>query len=501
MNAGAYGFSISDVLTRDRGLRRGRRAPGAARGLALPLPRLVDPRRLGGGRGDGGAAPRTTPGDGPADPRAARCSACRASRPAATRAACSRTRRARHAGRLIDELGLKGARRGGAVVEPAPRQLHRERPGAPRRRTCWSCWTSCARRVAREAGVELELEVKVWRPTGVNERRACRGRRGRRRGRLPLDAVADEPPSCGRRAARACAGRAAARSARAVLALRRRWRAAGAAGRGSGRGYAKVMASERLKVGQRGGAGQRLPLRGRGARAAGPRGGREHPGPRHRGAQGRGCARRPGWRTPPCGRTLPDTLQVDIRERVPLALAEVDRLYLMDERRRRSSTSTARAPPASTCPSCAASRASTTRRAATARSARARCSTTWASWRPRSPRSSWCPRATCASCCAAPARCCSWARRPTASAVLTFLGLRKELRERCPEAEYFDLRFRDRIYAKRRPPRPRLPRRAASHGPAPRARKRRRRPPPPSSPPLRFPPAAPRPSRWDDQGR
>src|SRR5258708_40048795 len=30
------------------------------------------------------------------------------------------------------------------------------------------------------------------------------------------------------------------------------------------------------------------------------------------------------------GRTLPDTIKVEIRERVPLALAEVDRLYLMD---------------------------------------------------------------------------------------------------------------------------------------------------------------------------
>jgi hypothetical protein len=29
-------------------------------------------------------------------------------------------------------------------------------------------------------------------------------------------------------------------------------------------------------------------------------------------------------------RTLPDTLRVEIRERVPLALAEVERLYLMD---------------------------------------------------------------------------------------------------------------------------------------------------------------------------
>ena len=33
---------------------------------------------------------------------------------------------------------------------------------------------------------------------------------------------------------------------------------------------------------------------------------------------------------------------------------------------------------------------------------------------------------------------------------LTFLGLRAQLRQRCPDAEYFDLRFRDRIYAKER---------------------------------------------------
>jgi cell division protein FtsQ len=32
----------------------------------------------------------------------------------------------------------------------------------------------------------------------------------------------------------------------------------------------------------------------------------------------------------------------------------------------------------------------------------------------------------------------------------TFLGLRQQLRVRCPGAEYFDLRFRDRIYAKER---------------------------------------------------
>jgi hypothetical protein len=37
---------------------------------------------------------------------------------------------------------------------------------------------------------------------------------------------------------------------------------------------------------------------------------------------------------------------------------------------------------------------------------------------------------------------------PYRSRFVTFLGLRQELSERCPKAEYFDLRFRDRIFAK-----------------------------------------------------
>jgi cell division protein FtsQ len=37
---------------------------------------------------------------------------------------------------------------------------------------------------------------------------------------------------------------------------------------------------------------------------------------------------------------------------------------------------------------------------------------------------------------------------PSRTRFLTFLGLRKDLAERCPGAEYFDLRFRGRIYAK-----------------------------------------------------
>jgi len=40
------------------------------------------------------------------------------------------------------------------------------------------------------------------------------------------------------------------------------------------------------------------------------------------------------------------------------------------------------------------------------------------------------------------------AEPPYRKRVLSFLALRQRLRERCPDAEYFDLRFKDRIYAK-----------------------------------------------------
>lgn len=40
------------------------------------------------------------------------------------------------------------------------------------------------------------------------------------------------------------------------------------------------------------------------------------------------------------------------------------------------------------------------------------------------------------------------AEPPYRRRVLSFLALRQKLKERCPDAEYFDLRFKDRIYAK-----------------------------------------------------
>ena len=40
------------------------------------------------------------------------------------------------------------------------------------------------------------------------------------------------------------------------------------------------------------------------------------------------------------------------------------------------------------------------------------------------------------------------AEPPYRRRILSFLALRQKLKERCPDAEYFDLRFKDRIYAK-----------------------------------------------------
>ena len=162
-------------------------------------------------------------------------------------------------------------------------------------------------------------------------------------------------------------------------------------------------------------------------------------------------------------RALPDTVRVEIHERVPLALAELDRLYLMDADgalidiygprtaafdlpivRGLSDVERGLAPRA---------------RAARGRAARRPRASSAA----RSPRCWSSPRATCAWCCAARARCCCSATPPYRTQFVTFLEPAPRARGARPGAEYFDLRFRDRIFAKQ----PKVPVTPSEPGAAP----------------------------------
>jgi cell division protein FtsQ len=146
---------------------------------------------------------------------------------------------------------------------------------------------------------------------------------------LPLQTGGDEPAFL-RGKTRASRARRARRgwTARAILVLQ----VAGAAFVAVAAvwtSYAKVMASDRLKVGRVDVRGSHFLSEGEVRELLGPAVGEnillidiEALKARLRSSPWVADAR--------VGRTLPDTLNVEIRERVPLALAECERLYLMD---------------------------------------------------------------------------------------------------------------------------------------------------------------------------
>jgi cell division protein FtsQ len=146
-------------------------------------------------------------------------------------------------------------------------------------------------------------------------------------------------------------------------------------------------------------------------------------------------------------RTLPDTLRVEIRERAPLALAELDRLYLMDGdgslidlygprtsgfdlpivRGLAGTTGEARRDRAQRAGTLLQDLGDLAREVSELQvedSGDLRIVLRGAGEVVRMGPPPWRDR------------------------FLTFLGLRKELAARCPDTEYFDLRYRDRIYAK-----------------------------------------------------
>jgi cell division protein FtsQ len=168
------------------------------------------------------------------------------------------------------------------------------------------------------------------RPLPVEERR----RTERRQGRLKLVAAPEpvlpeiEEPAFLRPNRRVRHRRARGWPARAVLALQiggglliAAWAAWG--------GYARVMASERLKVNRVEVRGSRFLSEGEVRGLLGPAVGENILALDLEALKSRLRAS-PWVAEAAVVRSLPDTLRVEIRERTPLALAELDRLYLMD---------------------------------------------------------------------------------------------------------------------------------------------------------------------------
>lgn len=146
-------------------------------------------------------------------------------------------------------------------------------------------------------------------------------------------------------------------------------------------------------------------------------------------------------------RTLPDTLQVEIRERQPLALAEVDRLYLMDGDGALIDIYGPRT--ASFDLPIVRGLASADGEARRERAARAGAllrdlGELGAEISEVSVDDSGDLRAVLRGA----GEVLRLGAPPYRKKFTTFLALRRDLVERCPRAEYFDLRFRDRIYAK-----------------------------------------------------
>jgi UDP-N-acetylmuramate dehydrogenase len=162
MNAGAYGFSISDVLREivvyDPDGERTEPPEGwrfQYRGSSIP---------------EGSAVASIAVGLRPGDPeergqeiRELQLQRVK-SQPTGRNAGCVfKNPPGGHAGRIIDELGLKGTRRGGAAVSEKHANFVVNEKGASAKDVL-EVLDLVRERVAREAGVELELEVKVWRP-------------------------------------------------------------------------------------------------------------------------------------------------------------------------------------------------------------------------------------------------------------------------------------------------------------------------------------------------
>ena len=221
-------------------------------------------------------------------------------------------------------------------------------------------------------------------------------------------------------------------------------------------GYAKTMASDRLKVGRVEVRGSRFLSEGEVRELLGPAVGENILGLDIAALKAR-LRSSPWVADATVGRTLPDTLKVEITERVPLALAEVERLYLMDKNGGLIDLYGPRT----------ASFDLPIVRGLMGVDAEAR--------RDRAERAGALlddlgdlaaevsevfvrPTGDLKIVLRGTGEVLLVGDPPNRQRVLTYLSLRKDLVERCPDAEYFDLRFRGHIYAKQPAPPPPAPR-------------------------------------------
>jgi UDP-N-acetylmuramate dehydrogenase len=164
MNAGAYGFSISDVLedivVLDENGDRSQPPEGWRfhyRGSSIPEGSAVAEMTV-----------RLKPGDPEAlaqETRELQMQRVRSQPPGRNAGCVFKNPAGGHAGKIIDGLGLKGTRRGGAVVS----ERHANfvvNEGDAKASDVLELLDLVRERAAREANVDLELEVRVWRARG-----------------------------------------------------------------------------------------------------------------------------------------------------------------------------------------------------------------------------------------------------------------------------------------------------------------------------------------------